>query len=310
MKISLIGVGRWGSKIYKVLNNLNVLKSIYDKEAGVTKDLDMGGVICASGYEEILEDEEVRGVVIATPMKDHYEYVKRGLLGGKDVYVEKPMMTNEEEGKEVLEISRRGGKILMVGHIMNYQSGIQKLKEEMGRIGELRYIYAERLNGEYIWEEEEDILWSLGVHDISLFLNLVGEARNFYEVGRDWNEKKDQTMIHMEYANGVRGHIFVSRLLPYKKQKVVLMGDEGVLIFEDEEEEKLLYYQYKRAGSESGERFNGHESIGYARRDALEEEMKHYIECIEERREPETNGEEGLKALKMIHGLMYGKSKR
>ena len=201
------------------------------------------------GYADVLLDDNIRAVVLATPAVLHFEMAKRALLAGKDVFVEKPLALNVAEGEELVELATMCGRILMVGHILQYHPAVRKLKEliDDGSLGRVEYIYSNRLNMGKI-RAEENILWSFAPHDISVLLGLLGEEpeSTTCEGGYYLSQNvADVTLSQFSFANGVRAHVFVSWLHPFKEQRLVVVGSEKMAVFDDTAAEKLVLYPHR-----------------------------------------------------------------
>ena len=308
MNISLIGAGYWGKNILRNLKELGVLHSVYEvskKRVGELREK-YPDVNFVTSLEEVLDNPGIKGVCIATPAVTHYEMAKRALLKDKDVFVEKPLSLTIREAEELIKIARERGKILMVGHILQYHPAILKLKEliKNRKLGNIEYIYSNRLNIGKL-RVEENILWSFAPHDVSVILMLVGEEP--YEVKAFGGAYVtpgiyDVTLTTLSFKQGVKAHIFVSWLHPYKEQKLVVVGDESMAVFDDLTEEKLFVYPHKIKWegkipvAEKAERY----VVEVEKKEPLKEELRHFIECIETRKTPRTDGEEGLRVLKVL----------
>ena len=308
MNISLIGAGYWGKNILRNLKELGVLHSVYEVSEKRVEELreKHPDVNFVTSLEEVLDNPEIKGVCIATPAVTHYEMAKRALLKDKDVFVEKPLSLTIREAEELIKIARERGKILMVGHILQYHPAILKLKEliKNGKLGNIEYIYSNRLNIGKL-RVEENILWSFAPHDVSVILMLVGEEP--YEVkafGDAYVTRGiyDVTLTTLSFKQGIKAHIFVSWLHPYKEQKLIVVGDESMAVFDDLTEEKLFVYPHKIKWegkipvAEKAERY----VVEVEKKEPLKEELRHFIECIETRKTPRTDGEEGLRVLKVL----------
>jgi len=308
MNISLIGAGYWGKNILRNLKELGVLHSVYEvskKRVGELREK-YPDVNFVTSLEEVLDNPGIKGVCIATPAVTHYEMAKRALLKDKDVFVEKPLSLTIREAEELIKIARERGKILMVGHILQYHPAILKLKEliKNRKLGNIEYIYSNRLNIGKL-RVEENILWSFAPHDVSVILMLVGEEP--YEVKAFGGAYVtpgiyDVTLTTLSFKQGVKAHIFVSWLHPYKEQKLVVVGDESMAVFDDLTEEKLFVYPHKIKWegkipvAEKAERY----VVEVEKKEPLKEELRHFIECIETRKTPRTDGAEGLRVLKVL----------
>ncbi len=308
-KIALIGLGYWGKNILRNLYELGVLHTACDRneETINEKKKQYPGVKFTTSFEEILKDKEINAVAIATPAATHYQLAKQALYAGKDVFVEKPLAMKVKEGQELVEIAKKESRILMVGHILQYHPGVKKLKEliNSGTLGKIQYIYSNRLNIGKL-RTEENILWSFAPHDISVILMLLGEEpQKVYAHGGDYLNKGiyDTTMTILEFKNGVKAHIFVSWLHPYKEQKLVVVGSHAMAVFDDVSKEKLFLYPHKiewKDGKIPVAHKAEYEVIPIEMQEPLKEEIKHFIDCIKERKKPFTNGEEGLRVLKIL----------
>lgn len=308
MNISLIGAGYWGKNILRNLKELGVLHSVYEVSEKRVEELreKHSDVNFVTSLEEVLDNPEIKGVCIATPAVTHYDMAKRALLKDKDVFVEKPLSLTIHEAEELIKIAKERGKILMVGHILQYHPAILKLKELITnrKLGNIEYIYSNRLNIGKL-RVEENILWSFAPHDVSVILMLVGEEP--YEVKAFGGAYVtpgiyDVTLTTLSFKQGVKAHIFVSWLHPYKEQKLVVVGDESMAVFDDLTEEKLFVYPHKIKWegkipvAEKAERY----VVEVEKKEPLKEELRHFIECIETRKTPRTDGEEGLRVLKVL----------
>lgn len=308
MNISLIGAGYWGKNILRNLKELGVLHSVYEVSKKRVEELreKYPDVNFVTSLEEVLDNPGIKGVCIATPAVTHYDMAKRALLKDKDVFVEKPLSLTIREAEELIKIARERGKILMVGHILQYHPAILKLKEliKNRKLGNIEYIYSNRLNIGKL-RVEENILWSFAPHDVSVILMLVGEEP--YEVKAFGGAYVtpgiyDVTLTTLSFKQGVKAHIFVSWLHPYKEQKLVVVGDESMAVFDDLTEEKLFVYPHKIKWegkipvAEKAERY----VVEVEKKEPLKEELRHFIECIETRKTPRTDGAEGLRVLKVL----------
>lgn len=307
--IALIGLGSWGTNIF---NNLCELKAIHTACDLNSKTIHKNkkyhpSINYTASFSAVLKDPDIKAIVIATPASTHYEYARRALLVNKDVFVEKPLALSVMDGEELVKIADSKKKILMVGHILRYHPAIIKLKEfiSSGKIGKIQYIYSNRLNiGKF--RVEEDILWSFAPHDISVILMLLeDEPMDVKAFGGDYLNKGvyDTTLTTLKFKNGVKSHIFVSWLHPFKEQKLIVIGAKGMIVFDDLSDKKLLLFRHKIRW--------GNNNIPVARKaecreiicenkEPLKKELKHFLRCILIREKPLTDGIEGVKVLKII----------
>jgi len=230
--IAVIGSGYWGKNLVRNFSELKALKTVCDLNEEVLHDFKnkYPEIHITTSFREVLNDPEIKGVVIATPAVLHYNMVKEALNNEKDVFVEKPLSLNVADGKELVEIAKNNGNILMVGHILQYHPAVLKLQEmvKKGELGKIQYIYSNRLNlGKF--RTEENILWSFAPHDISVILMLLNEMpRGLTSHAGTYLSKNvaDVTLTTMDFPSGVKAHIFVSWLHPYKEQKLVVVGSK------------------------------------------------------------------------------------
>ncbi len=308
--IALIGAGNWGKNHLRNLHSLGVLNSVLELSEEITtlRSGEYPGLKFTMNEDDILNNSEIKAAVIAAPAHLHYKLSKKYLNAGKDVLVEKPMSLHTEEGEELIRIANDNKRILMVGHILQYHSSVIKLKEiiDSGELGTIRYIYSNRLNIGKL-RAEENVLWSFAPHDISLILMFLNgeEPANISSFGGAYINNKifDTTITNLSFNSGVKGHIFVSWLHPFKEQKLVVIGSKKMAVFDDVSREKLFIYPHK-IEFEKGNIPVAHkadfEIVEHSKKQPLEEELKHFIDCIEKRNTPRTDGSEGLKVLRIL----------
>jgi len=308
--IGFIGIGYWGKNIFRNLLSLKVLHTACDSNPLTLSAYKQNypSVKFTDSYYEILQDKDIKAVIIATPASTHYELSRKAIEHDKDVLVEKPLALNIKDAEELIDLANKKGKILMVGHILLHHPAIAKLKEMInyGEIGKIQYIYSNRLNIGKL-RTEENILWSFAPHDISVILWLVGEEpENINAFGGDYLNKGiyDTTITTLEFRNGIKGHIFVSWLHPYKEQKLIVIGTKAMVVFDDISKEKLFLYphtiQWKEGKIPVAQKAD-YRIIPVSDEEPLRRELLHFIECVKTRRKPITDGEEGLRVLKIIN---------
>jgi len=307
--IGLIGLGYWGKNLLRNLYELEVLHSACDADALIVSERkkQYPDVHYTKSFNELLQDSEIKAVAIASNAVTHYELVKQSLLSGRDVYVEKPLALTVKQGEELVELAEKEKRVLMVGHILQYHPAVIKLKEliSSGDLGKIQYIYSNRLNIGKL-RTEENILWSFAPHDISVILMLLeDEPVKVSSFGGDYLSKGvyDTTMTTLEFKNGVKGHIFVSWLHPFKEQKLIVVGSKAMAVFDDVSKEKLFLYPHKiewKKGKIPVAQKADYEVIPIGKGEPLKEELRHFVECVLERKRPNTDGYEGLKVLKIL----------
>jgi UDP-2-acetamido-3-amino-2,3-dideoxy-glucuronate N-acetyltransferase len=309
IKVAVIGAGNWGKNLVRNFFQLNSLSLVCDPDLAVCASVEQTypGVATCVKFSEVLENPEVEAVAIATPAVSHYQIAKAALLAGKDVFVEKPLALEVSEGQELVTLAEQEKRILMVGHILLHHPAIHKLKEliDRGELGQIQYLYSNRLNIGKI-RCEENILWSFAPHDISVILFLLGELpEQVSSHGAQYLQQSvaDVTMTNLAFPRGVKGHIFVSWLHPFKEQMLVVVGDKKMAVFDDiSKDEKLVLYPHRIDWIERlpVARKAEREVVPLATSEPLKEECTHFLDCIRTRTRPRTDGEEGLRVLQVL----------
>ena len=316
--IGLVGLGYWGKNILRNLYEMGAVSIAFDTDTKCISQRreQFPDIRYTTSLDDILSNEEIRAVAIASPAVTHYEIAKKSMLAGKDVYIEKPLSLTVREGEELVKIAMEKERILMVGHILQYHPAVKKLKEIIanGELGKIQYIYSNRLSIGKL-RTEENILWSFAPHDISVILMLLNEDPiNVTAFGGDYLSKGiyDTTMTTIEFGNGVKSHIFVSWLHPYKEQKLVVVGSKAMAVFDDVSKEKLFLYPHKiewLEGKIPVATKADYSVIPFEKAEPLKEELKHFIDCVKSRTRPKTDGDEGLRVLRILEAAEKSLSK-
>ncbi len=310
--IAVVGAGYWGKNLVRNFHQLGVLKVVCDGDSSTLKKVEQeyAGIATTRNLEEVLNDKDIKGVVIASPAALHYEMANNALLADKHVFVEKPLSLNYTDGQKLLQLAKKKGRTLFVGHILNYHPAIVKLKDmiKRGSVGRLQYIYSRRLSLGKI-RREENILWSFAPHDISIILSLVGEEPSYIDsVGSNFLHARiaDVTMTNLKFPSGIGAHIFVSWLNPFKEQRLVVVGDQGMLVFDDTRPvtEKLSLFPHTirwQNGVPVPDK-GDEEAIDLTSvwAEPLKAECKAFIASVQNGTKPLTDGEEGLRVLRIL----------
>jgi UDP-2-acetamido-3-amino-2,3-dideoxy-glucuronate N-acetyltransferase len=307
-KVGLAGAGYWGKNILRVLKELGLLYSVCDTDAKNRNLLSYKDIRIHKEYDKFLSDKNMEAVVISTPAGMHYDMARHALEAGKDVFVEKPLSLNIDEGIALAEKAKELGRILMVGHILQYHPAVLKLKEiiSKGILGKVQYIYSNRLNIGKL-RTEENILWSFAPHDISVMLMIAGSPPvRITAFAGDYltHGVYDTSLTAFEFRNNIKGHIFVSWLHPFKEQKLVVVGSNAMAVFDDVSSEKLKLYKHViewKDGSAPVAHKAPFEVIATETEEPLKLELMHFKECIMNRTKPRTDGNEGVEVLKVLH---------
>jgi UDP-2-acetamido-3-amino-2,3-dideoxy-glucuronate N-acetyltransferase len=309
MRIAVVGAGYWGINLVRVFHQLGVLQRICDFSPARLEQLaeKYPDVLMDISYDAVIDDPAVDAVVIATPAETHYKLAQKALLAGKDVYVEKPLTLHCEEAERLTELAEHSGRILMVGHLLEFHPAITRLSEMIanGDLGKLEYVYSNRLNMGKV-RREENALWSFAPHDISVILLLLGRMPiQVAATGGTYLQPNiaDVTVSTMLFDRGVRAHLFVSWLHPYKEQKLVVVGEHRMAVFDDVRKTEKLQIYDKKIGLVNGQfvaEKPAARTIEFPADEPLLLECQHFLDCIQSRQTPKTDGRDGWRVLKVL----------
>lgn len=306
--IAVLGCGAWGKNIARTMHQLGRLRAVVDpSESGRANAQSVApGVSVHASAGAALNDSNIKAVMIATPAETHYSAACQAIAAGKDVFVEKPLTIDVDEARDLTNRAANAKRILMVGHLLEYHPAILKLHElvQKGELGKVRYLISNRLNLGKI-RTEENALWSFAPHDIAVILRLVGQFP--FEVVATGGcyvspNIADVTVTQLLFDNGVRSHIFVSWLHPFKEQRLVVIGSQKMASFDDVAKELVLYDQRVdwKQGQPVPVKGEG-VKVTYSQEEPLKQECLHFLECIEQRTTPRTDGQNGLRILQILH---------
>ena len=310
-KVAVVGAGYWGKNLVRNFYGLKALGCIVDPSPVIQERMaqDYADVAISDSYTEALRDPEIGGIAIATPAETHGALIREAILAGKDVYVEKPLCLSEAEGRDMIQLASDKKQVLMVGHLLWYHPVLLKLKDlvQQGELGRIRYIYSNRLNMGKL-RREENVLWSFAPHDVSVILGLLGEMPDSVQAqGGNYlhHQIADVTTSLLSFASGVKAHIFVSWLHPFKEQKLVVVGERKMAVFDDTAPwaEKLLLYAHQvkwHSNVPQAIKAEG-EAVVVAQDEPLRAECAHFLDCMASRKTPRTDGEEGLRVLQVLN---------
>ena len=309
VRVALIGCGAWGRNLVRTHAALGSLVAVVDPDPAVAAAQAETYGVEARTFEEVLADPSVDAVVVAAPAADHAALAEAALAAGKHCYVEKPLALTVEDAERVVAAAEGAGRVLMVGHLLQYHPAFLRLRElvDAGALGELRYLYSNRLNLGRI-RQEENSLWSFAPHDLSMLLSLVGEEPSeVTATGATFLNRgvADVTTTHLAFPSGPRAHVFVSWLHPFKEQRLVAIGTQGMLVFEDSApqwEDKLKIYRHviDTSGVAPVPKAAEAERITVEKSEPLRNECQHFLDCVANGATPRTDGVEGLAVLNVL----------
>jgi UDP-2-acetamido-3-amino-2,3-dideoxy-glucuronate N-acetyltransferase len=308
-RVCVIGCGHWGKNLLRNFHQIGSLYGIVDSLSDrLTHYAEQYPEARAySSYNELLADPEVDAVAIATPAEEHAPMAIAALHAGKDVFVEKPMALTPEAGSDILAASRETGRIVMVGHLLLYHPAILAIQKLIasGQLGRMEYIYSNRLSMGKI-RSEENALWSFAPHDIAVILHLCGSMPlQVSATGGSYLQPNiaDVTVSDLLFDHGIRAHIFVSWLHPYKEQRLVIIGSRRMIVFEETRPtDKLLLYDKQITRNGGG--FEATQSfpvpVTYDNDEPLRLECLHFADCVRTRQRPRTPPEDGVQVLQVL----------
>lgn len=311
--IALIGAGKWGKNLARNFYHLGALHTLCDTNELLLDQYEKTypGTHVTTNFHNVLSHPSISRVVIALPAIQHYKCVKEALLAGKDVYVEKPLCLDSVEAEELVNMAEKKGRILMVGHLLHYHPYVQRLQEIVASnaIGDLQYVVSNRLDLGPV-RKEESALWNYAPHDVSVILSLCGhqlpqQIRCMGSVSVSPGIQ-DNALLTLRFESGIRAHIYVSWLNPFKEQKLVVVGKKGMLVFDDTKpwKEKLTLTPINVGWSKEQVphlESSGAEKVVVSQEEPLRAECIHFIQCCNERKTPKTDGREGLRVIQVLN---------
>jgi len=315
--IAVIGCGHWGKNLVRNFAELGALAAVCDPNDKLAQSYAEQYNVGNLSFAAILANPAIEGVVLAVPAPLHASMAIEAMKAAKHVYVEKPLAMNRIEAEAMISSSKENGVQLMVGHLLQYHPIFMAVRElvESGELGALSYVYSNRLSFGKV-RSEEDVIWSFAPHDISMILSLTGQEP---EVVRTESscilqpDIADTATVHMEFKSALKAHVSVSWLHPFKEQKLVVVGQGGMAVFDDTKpwNEKFALYRHvvqATDGLPSLEKAEV-EYLEVPQSEPLRNECQHFINVVSENVAPLTNGDEGLSVLKVLSAASLSESK-
>ena len=310
-QIALVGCGYWGKNLCRNFHTLGALSSVVDAtESGQATAHSLApNAILSDNFDDILGDDQIQGIALATPAESHANLAIQAMRAGKDVFVEKPMALSTSDAEAMKKVALETDRILMVGHLLEYHPAVLRLKEMIasGELGKINYIYSNRLNFGKV-RTEENALWSFAPHDVAVILRLLGQSPiEVSASGGAYLNKgiADVTVSNLRFSDDSRAHIFVSWLHPYKEQRLIVVGDQKMAIFNDVNpfSEKLCLYPQSVEFDGTLPILKKEDAvfIEHADTEPLREECAHFLDCIKTRKTPLTDAQSGIEVLKILH---------
>jgi predicted dehydrogenase len=317
LQVAVVGVGGWGKNLARNFYQIPQcnLKYICDLDQKKLQQLQvrLPGTAVSQSFEDVIADPEIQAVVIATPAPSHYNLCRAALNAGKDVYVEKPFVLRVAQAEDLIELADAREQILMVGHLLEYHPVITKLRQMIvsGELGEIYYIYNQRVNLGVV-RGDENALWSFAPHDISSILYLLGkEPSDVTARGQCYLQRgiEDVVFVTLNFNGKSMAHMHVSWLDPHKIRKVTVVGSKKMAVFDDiESTEKLRIYDKCAAHNDEYNSFAEYVTLRFGDitiphlkvEEPLRLECQHFLECIRDRKQPLSDGPDGLRVVKVL----------
>jgi predicted dehydrogenase len=306
-RIAVLGCGYWGSNHIRTLKALGALHAVSDMNAPRAEGFAAEQDCLAIAPDDLFARDDIDALVLALPPQYHAEYAIRAVEAGKDVLVEKPIALTVADAERAVAAAAANGRVFMVGHVLRYHPAFEQMKRliDDGELGEIRYIHSHRL-GLGKFHTENDALWDLAPHDLSMILAITGEPPISVrgEGAAILDHLSDFAHLHMRFASGVRSHLFASRLNPYRERRLTVVGTRAMTVFDDVEpwDRKLAVYRHA-VWQDSGQwAFTTNEPSYVPVSDGmpLTRELEHFIECIGTRAAPRTGGDEAIAVLRIL----------
>ncbi|WP_173932315.1 Gfo/Idh/MocA family oxidoreductase [Chelativorans sp. Marseille-P2723] len=307
LRIAVLGCGYWGSNHIRTLKSLGVLSAVSDANQARAEGFASEQECRAIKPQDLFTDDSIDAIVMALPPQFHAEYAIKAVSSGKHVLVEKPIALTVKDAERAVKAAQAAGRVFMVGHVLRFHPAFEKLKEliDEGELGKVGYIHSHRL-GLGKFHTENDALWDLAPHDLSMILAITGappmEVRG--EGAALLDRLSDFAHLHMRFASGLRSHLFASRLNPYRERRLTVVGDKAMAVFDDVEPwgRKLAVYRHA-VWQDSGQWAFTTNEPSYVEVEEgmpLTRELEHFLHCIENGTQPRTSGEEGIEVLRIL----------
>jgi predicted dehydrogenase len=306
-RIAVLGCGYWGANHVRTLRALGCLHAVSDANPARAEGFAVEHECLAIAPDALFDHPQVDALVIALPPQFHAEAAIRAVRGGKDVLVEKPIALTVSDAERAVAAARAAGRLFMTGHVLRFHPAFEGLKAliDAGELGEVRYIHSHRL-GLGKFHTENDALWDLAPHDLSMILAITDESPSEVrgEGAALLDRLSDFAHLHMLFPSGLRSHLFASRLNPYRERRLTVVGDKAMAVFDDVEPwgRKLAIYRHAiwQDNGQWAATTNEPTYVPVGEGMPLTRELEHFIQCIATREPPRTSGEEGIEVLRIL----------
>jgi predicted dehydrogenase len=314
VSVGVVGLGYWGPNLARNFAALPECELAWCCDADAERRERLAGQFPSARFtddlDELLSDPALDAVVLATPVPTHGSLAVAVLEAGKHCFVEKPLAQSAADAERAVAAAAEAGRLLMVGHLLEYHPGVLMLKEiaDSGELGDLRYIYGNRLNLGQL-RADENALWSLGAHDVSVVLALAGEEP--YELsarGESYMREgvEDVVFGFMRFPSGLAAHLHLSWLDPHKERRFTVVGAKRMATFDDMEVERKVTIYDKGFDEKSNSyiaRAGEIRSPLVPKTEPLALECRHFCDCVRDGVTPRSDGESGLRVVRVLEGL-------
>jgi predicted dehydrogenase len=315
--VGVVGLGYWGPNLARNLGAIAGCELAWmcdaSPEARAKLERSFPAARSTADIEDLLADPALDAIVLATPVPTHAELAVAVAGAGKHCFVEKPLATNAADAERAVAAAAAAGRILMVGHLLEYHPAVARLKEllDSEELGELFYIYGNRLNLGQL-RKDENALWSLGAHDVSVALHLIGEEPvECLAHGASYVREgvQDVVFCYLRFPSGVVAHLHLSWLDPHKERRITVVGSRRMATFDDMLiEGKLTIYdkgfdEDTRSWGEYIARSGDTFSPRIPNLEPLRIECEHFVQCIRTGETPRSDGQSGLRVVRVLEQL-------
>lgn len=303
-KVIVVGAGNWGKNLIRNFYELDALAGVAEvnDQLRAKIEIEYPNLKTYQNYEQVLESN-ISAIVLATPAPFHYEMAKKAVEMGKDVFVEKPMTLHTNEAKELAQLADQNQQILMVGHLLLYQPAITWMREYLasGKAGKVLHVEAKRLKLGKV-RTQENVWWSFAPHDVSVVLDLLGnpQLEKVKSSGQAWLQPaiEDNIYVDLTFAEGKTAHIHCSWYYPILERKTTVITEKQMLVY-DEVSQKITVYE-KGVDQNLNNRDEGSWSPEVADSTPLKIECQHFLDCLETRQKPRSDGWNGVAVVEIL----------
>ena len=327
VRLGLVGVGYWGPNLVRAFREVSGVKlvKIADRDAKALQKISRqfpDVELCSDGAS-VLQDPGIDAMVLAVPPAQHFPLGRDALMAGKHLFVEKPLALTVEDAERLVKLAEERRRVLMVGHLLKYHPAVKKLKELVaaGTLGQIHYIYSRRLNLGKI-RREENALWNFAPHDLSVILHLLDNSPiEVSAVGASYLQPgvEDVAFISLVFPGGVMANLHVSWLDPHRRREFTIVGSKKMALFNDvSPTEKIRIYDKGVASAKTYSSFGESLSVRVGdiwspwveTTEPLKLECEHFVDCIENGKQPVSDGMDGLRVVRILQAAQASMERR